>query len=81
MAGVTEGKAGIGSLLLRIVHWRVDLRWYLFAIVGIPLIAVLGAIVVPGVLASFQMPAVSWLPNYLTSFVITFFIGGPLAAR
>jgi membrane protease YdiL (CAAX protease family) len=78
MAGVTEGKAGVGSLLRRIVRWRVDLRWYLFAIVGIPLIAVLGAIVVPGVLASFQMPAVSWLPSYLTSFVVAFFIGGPL---
>jgi membrane protease YdiL (CAAX protease family) len=78
MAGVTEGRAGIGRLLRRIVRWRVGLRWYLFAIVGIPAIVVLGAIVLPGVLASFQAPAVSWAPTYLVSFVVAFFIAGPL---
>jgi membrane protease YdiL (CAAX protease family) len=78
LAGVTEGRAGIGRLLCRIVRWRVGLRWYLFAVAGIPVIAVLGAVVLPGVLASFQMPAVSWAPSYLGSFVVAFFIGGPL---
>jgi hypothetical protein len=65
MAGVTEGKAGIGRLLRRIVRWRVGLQWYLFAVAGIPAIAVLGAIALPGVLASFQVPALSWVPTYL----------------
>jgi membrane protease YdiL (CAAX protease family) len=78
MASVTEGKAGIGRLLRRIVRWRVGLRWYLFAAAGIPAIAVLGAIALPGVLASFQAPALSWVPTYLASFVVAFFIGGPL---
>ena len=78
MTDVTEGRPGIGSLLRRIARWRVGLRWYLFAIVGIPAIALLGAIVLPGVLASFQMPTGSWLPSYLASFVVAFFIGGPL---
>jgi uncharacterized protein len=78
MAGATDGKAGIGRLLLRIRRWRVGPQWYLFAIVGIPAIAVLGVIVLPGVLASFQVPPVSWVPTYLVSFVVAFVIGGPL---
>jgi membrane protease YdiL (CAAX protease family) len=78
MAGVTGGRAGIVRLLRRIVLWRVGLRWYLFAIVGIPVIMVLGAIVLPGVLASFQTPALSLVLTYPVSFVVAFFIGGPL---
>src|SRR6058998_3366893 len=42
MTGVTEGKAGIGRLLRRCMLWRVGLGWYLFALIGIPLILVLG---------------------------------------
>ena len=54
MTGITEGRAGIRRLLRRCVLWRVGLRWYLFAFIGIPVIMVLGTIVLPGVLASFQ---------------------------
>src|SRR5215212_3274929 len=52
--GITEGRAGIRRLLRRFVMWRVGLRWYLFVLVGIPLIMLLGAIVLPGALASFE---------------------------
>jgi membrane protease YdiL (CAAX protease family) len=78
MAGVTGGRAGIGRLLRRIVLWRVGIQWYLFAIVGIPAIMVLGAIVLPGVPASFQTPALSLVLTYPVTFVVAFFIGGPL---
>jgi membrane protease YdiL (CAAX protease family) len=78
MAGVTGGRAGILRLLRRIVRWRVGLRWYLFAIVGIPAIMVLGAIVLPEVLGSFQTPALSLVLTYPVTFVVAFFIGGPL---
>ena len=78
VTGLTEGRAGIRRLVGRIVLWRVGLRWYLFALVGIPLITVLGAIVLPGVLGSFRAPAPSWVLTYSISFVIAFFIGGPL---
>jgi uncharacterized protein len=78
MSGATEGKAGVGRLLRQIVLWRVGIQWYLFALVGIPILAVLGSIVLPGVLTSFQMPPVSWLPSYLVAFVVCFFVGGPL---
>ena len=78
MAGVTEGRAGIRRLLRRIVRWRVKLRWYLFAIVGFPALMVLGAIVLPGVLASYQTPALSLVLAYPVSFVVALIIGGPL---
>jgi len=77
MTGVTEGREGICCLVKRIVQWRVGIIWYLFAIIGIPIITILGAIVLPGVLASFQMPWHSLL-TYPLSFFITLVIGGPL---
>ncbi len=64
MTGVSEGRAGIGRLLRRMVLWRVGLRWYLFALVGIPVILMLGAVVMPGALASFQMLALWWVWFY-----------------
>src|SRR5215218_10504676 len=54
MTGVTEGRESIRRLLQKIVLWRVGLRWYLFALLGLPVILALGAIVVPGNLASFE---------------------------
>jgi len=79
LTGLTEGRAGIHRLLRRIVLWRVvGFQWYLFALVGIPAITMLGAVVLPGVLASFQTPALSLLLAYPTSFVVSLLIGGPL---
>jgi uncharacterized protein len=78
VTGATEGKPGICRLLGRIVQWRVGLVWYLFALVGIPAIVVLGAIVVPGVLASFKPPALALVLTYPISFFVALIIGGPL---
>jgi hypothetical protein len=78
MAGITEGRAGIHRLLRKIVLWRVGLRWYLFALVGVPVLLVLGAIVVPGILASFEpMNPLSLLISYVPFFVYpALIIGG-----
>ena len=57
MTSVTEGKAGMVRLLSRYVLWRVSLWWYLFAALGISVVIVLGALVLPGALASFHAPA------------------------
>ena len=78
ITGATEGGAGIRRLLRRIVLWQVGLRWYLFALIGIPAITVAGAVLLPGVLASFQMPAFTLLLTYSVSFVVSLLIGGPL---
>src|SRR5215211_3116245 len=54
MTGVTEGRAGVRRFLRRFVLWRVGLRWYVFAFVGVPMILLLSVIVLPGARASFQ---------------------------
>jgi uncharacterized protein len=80
MTGATEGRAGVGRLLRRFVLWRVGLRWYLFALIGVPALFVLSVIVLPGVLASFQgqgLASLAPLP-LLSLYVTVFFIGGPL---
>jgi hypothetical protein len=54
MTGLTEGRMGVGRLLRQLVLWRVGLRWYLFALVGLPAIMVLSVIFLPGALASWS---------------------------
>jgi uncharacterized protein len=78
MTGITEGRIGIRRLLRRYVLWRVAFRWYLFILLVIPAIEVLGAIVVPGALASFQPLTLSVVLTYPVAFVFTFILGGPL---
>jgi uncharacterized protein len=78
VTGISEGREGVGRLLRRIVLWRVGLRWYLFALVGIPVISLLGTIVLPGALASFQGLAPTIVPLILFNFAYIFFLGGGL---
>jgi membrane protease YdiL (CAAX protease family) len=79
MTAVTEGRAGIRRWLGRIVLWRVGLRWYLFALIGLPLAMVLATIIVrPGALESFQTLAPLSVLPYLGAFVFMVLIGGPL---
>jgi uncharacterized protein len=56
----------------------VGLGWYLFALIGIPLIVVLSVIVLPGALASFQGLAPLDPLSLLGLFVSIFFLGGPV---
>src|SRR5713101_5914475 len=48
MTAVTEGKTGVRHLLRRFVLWRVGWQWYPFAVLGIPVIRGLGAVILPG---------------------------------
>jgi uncharacterized protein len=57
----------------------VGLRWYVFALLGVPLIMLVGTMVysmdLPN-LAAFGGP--SYLPSYLVSFALVTVLGGPL---
>lgn len=78
VTAATEGRAGVGRLLRRIVRWRVGVRWYLFVLVGLPAVMVLGTLLRPGALASFD---ISNLPSglaYLGAFAFMVVLGGPL---
>jgi membrane protease YdiL (CAAX protease family) len=78
MTGITEGWAGIGRLLRRLVLWRVGLRWHLFALIGLPLILLLSAIVLPGALASFQGLTPTIVLGYSLIFAYVILLGGGL---
>jgi uncharacterized protein len=78
MTGVTEGRAGVRRLLHRIVLWRVGLRWYLFALIGIPLVMVLGTVILPEGLASLLGLGPGYVLTYLSTYVLVVILGGPL---
>src|SRR5215212_8949135 len=78
MTGVTEGRAGVRRFLRRFVLWRVGFRWYVFAFVGVPVIALLSVVVTPGVLGSFQGLGVLAPLPLLGIFAYALFPGGAL---
>ena len=79
MIRITEGKAGLVRLGRRLVQWRAGLQWYLFVLAGIPALFLLGIFVLPGAPASFQSrPPLFLLVSYVITFVVIFFVGGPL---
>jgi uncharacterized protein len=83
MVNITEGKEGMARFRRRFFQVRAGFQWYLFILLVIPALFLLGIIVQPGALASFQgLPnnsLTSYLVFYLINFVIIFFFGGPLA--
>ena len=83
MVNITEGKAGAARFRRRFVQMHAGWQWYLFILLVIPALFLLGIILQPGALASFHgLPnnsLVFYLVNYLINFVIIFFFGGPLA--
>jgi uncharacterized protein len=79
MTATTEGRAGVRRLLGRLVLWRVGLRWYLFALLGVPLIMLVGTIVYSGDLPKLgALGGPSYLVSYLSTFVLVTVLGGPL---
>ncbi len=78
MTLATEGRDGAKRLLRRYVQWRVGLRWYLFVLLVIPAGELLGAIVLPGVLASYQPLTSGQVLAYPLAFASTLVLGGPL---
>jgi membrane protease YdiL (CAAX protease family) len=48
VTAVADGRPGVRALADRYTRWRVGVPWYLFALFGLPLIALLGAVVVFG---------------------------------
>ena len=78
MTRLTEGKAGLLSLISRLKQWRVGWQWYVFTLLGIPAVLLLGISVLPGALASFRGLSPAFLIGYPISFIVIFFVGGPL---
>jgi membrane protease YdiL (CAAX protease family) len=60
------------------VLWRVGFGWYLFALIGIPLILLLGVTVLPGAMASSKGLASLVTPRPWLSQIVYVFLHGPL---
>src|SRR5215212_8802794 len=72
-----EGR--LRRLLGRYVLWRVGIGWYLFALLGVPLIMLLGTVVVSGDLPNLgALGGPSYVLSYIALFVLVFILGGPL---
>ena len=79
MTATTEGRAGVRHLLGRLVLWRVGIRWYLFALLGIPFIMLLGTMVYSGNMPNLKaLGGPSYLLSYLATFALVVVLGGPL---
>jgi len=74
MTRVMEGKPGRYHLQQSIKHWRAGWKWYLFILLGIPVLILLGVIIQSGALAHFQGVPLKILVSYPVYFV-TVFIG------
>jgi uncharacterized protein len=72
---VTSGTPGVFQLLRSIVHWRIGVRWYLMALLGVPLLNLLAFLVVPGTLSDFVAPDSRILRVYLSEMAISLTIG------
>ncbi len=78
MTNLTEGKAGLLHLRNRLRQVRASWQWYLFVLLGIPALILIGICVIPGALASFQGLQPVLLVSYPFTFIAVFFGGGPL---
>jgi membrane protease YdiL (CAAX protease family) len=78
MFRITEGKVGWLSLRRRLRQLRAGWQWYVFILLGIPAVMLLGILVLPGARASFQGLPQYFLVRYPFLFVLVFFGGGPL---
>ena len=75
---VLEGPAGRRRLLARVRIWRVARRWYLFVLVGIPVVCVLAALVLPGAFVGLGDQSAAKLVIEFLVFLVVGFFSGPL---
>jgi uncharacterized protein len=79
MTATTEGRAGVRRLLGRLVLWRVGIRWYLFALLGVPLIILVGTMIYMGELPNLKaLGGPSYVLSYLGTYALVMVFGGPL---
>jgi membrane protease YdiL (CAAX protease family) len=78
MTALLDGRPGLGRLLRRLTLWRVGIRWYLVALLGIPLVYLLATLAMPGARAGFRSALpVPWIVEYLIVLTAGGIIGGP----
>ncbi len=73
MTFVIAGKAGLQTLRHSLRLWRAPWQWYMFILLGIPALVMLGIIVQPGALEGFKGFTTNLITGYPLSLVAVFF--------
>lgn len=73
MTNITEGRPGLARLRQSLRQRSARWHWYLFILLGIPVLILLGIIIQPGVLTSFQGVTSTILVYYPAYFFVVFF--------
>lgn len=78
MTALLDGRPGLRRLIRRMTLRHVGIRWYLIALLGIPLVYLLATLVLPGHGNVHPVPPVPWLVEYVIIMTAGAVIGGPL---
>ncbi len=78
MTYVMEGTPGIIRFLQRFILWRVNILWYLIALVGPAILLNLGLLILPGAVSTFALPSAETIQGFPVFFILVLAIGGPL---
>jgi uncharacterized protein len=78
MTRLLEGKEGLGRLKGSIRQVHAGWQWYIFSLLGLPALFILGVILIPGAMANFQGLTLRLFLTYPLYFFGVFFGGGPL---
>jgi membrane protease YdiL (CAAX protease family) len=78
VTAAVAGRTGLGQFFRRFLIWRVNVVWYLFAILGVPAIYIAGILLVPGAAASFRAPSLGNVAMYPVILLVIVVFSGPL---
>jgi membrane protease YdiL (CAAX protease family) len=78
MTRITQGQEGVRRLRRSMLQGRAGWLWYVFVLLVIPVLFIIGILVQPGALASFKGFPPHYLITYLVNFMIILLLGGPL---
>jgi uncharacterized protein len=56
VTAVVEGRSGLRRWRGRLLRWRIGIRWYLFAVIGIPMVMLAATLAVPGAVGGVRLP-------------------------
>lgn len=79
LSGVLDGRAGVRAYLRRIVHWRVDVRWYAAAVLGPPALVLAGVLLADPETDVLRLVTPSFVLSVLVYFAFTVVVGAGLA--
>jgi membrane protease YdiL (CAAX protease family) len=78
VVGALGGRPAIGELVSRVRIWRVGRRWYVLAVVGLPVACIAASLVVPGGADAFGAVSLGQIPVMFLVYLFVGWLSGPL---